>query len=46
MNLFLGDEAMFIETERLYIRRMTDADRELTNQIFAEDEFADKYKDN
>ena len=29
-----------------YSAFMTDADRELTNQIFAEDEFADKYKDN
>lgn len=37
---------MLIETERLYIRRMTDADRELTNLIFAESEFADEYKDN
>ena len=44
--MILEDEAMLIETERLYIRRMTDADRELTKQIFAEGEFADEYKDN
>ena len=36
---------MLIETERLYIRKMNDADRDLTKQIFAEGEFADKYRD-
>ncbi len=36
---------MIIETERLYIRAMNDSDRNLTEQIFAEGAYANKYRD-